>query len=43
MMLIPAIASLYGESKRYEEAEKMFKKTLSMDPGYVEAYFNLGI
>lgn len=21
----------------------MFKKTLTMDPGYVEAYFNLGM
>lgn len=36
------IASLYGESNRYKESEAMFKKSLAMNPNYVEAYFNLG-
>jgi tetratricopeptide (TPR) repeat protein len=35
-------ASLYGEMKRYKESEKMFRKALKLNPGYTEAYFNLG-
>ena len=35
-------ASLYGESERYQESERMFKKSIAMNPNYVEAYFNLG-
>ena len=37
-----AIASLYGETKRFRESEEMFRTALKLHPTYVEAYFNLG-
>ena len=42
LSVIFIIASLYGESNRYRESETMFKQSISMNPNYVEAYFNLG-
>lgn len=42
MILFVFVASLYGETKRFEESEEMFKKTIDMRPNYTEAYFNLG-
>ena len=41
-MLSCTAASLYGETKRYQESEEMFRKALELNPTYVEAYFNLG-
>jgi len=40
--VLPFLASLYGEQKKYKESEKMFRKALKLNPTYTEAYFNLG-
>lgn len=42
VILISNTASLYGETKRFSDSERMFHKALKLNPTYVEAYFNLG-
>ena len=38
-----ALGAIYDEREEHQKAQAMYKKVISMDPNYIDAYNNMGL